>query len=218
MSGIIVSEEKIHADRTLEVSEVSERESAMGGSRHAARTSAKGRIIEAYLRLLAKNPHKKATVSAVAKAAGCNRDTFYYYFTSIDDAAKSALNDLAPKSVPHIARTLIEGDAVTIPARARMRMLLIAKIAKAHPRIRLHLEGMLKDLWLSEFGIDAETMEQADEAVLDFMAAGTVGLICEHLTDSRSASEFDAAFSAIARTFGKTALDYASERRLISAD
>ena len=188
-------------------------------SKHASadRTSARNRIIEAYLGLLAKNPHKKVTVSAVAKAAGCNRDTFYYYFPSIDGAAKSALDDLAPKSAAHIARALMEGDEVTIPAQVRTRMLLIAKIARAHPRIRHHLEGMLKELWLSEFGIDAGAMGKADEAVLDFMAAGTAGLICEHWADAKSADEFDAAFSAIARTFGKSALDYARERELVES-
>ena len=48
-------------------------------NKHASadRMSARDRIIEAYLGLLAKNPHRKVTVSAVAKAAGCNRDTFY---------------------------------------------------------------------------------------------------------------------------------------------
>lgn len=182
----------------------------------ADRTSARNRIIEAYLGLLAKNPHRKVTVSAVAKAAGCNRDTFYYYFPSIDGAAKSALDDLAPKSAAHIARALMKGDEVTIPAQVRARMLLIAKIARAHPRIRHHLEGMLKELWLSEFSIDAGAMGKADEAVLDFMAAGTTGLICEHLADAKSADEFDAAFSAIACTFGKSALDYARERELVA--
>lgn len=187
-------------------------------SKHASanRTSARNKIIEAYLGLLAKNPHRKVTVSAVAKAAGCNRDTFYYYFSSIDGAAKSALDDLAPKSAAHIARAIMEGDEATIPAQVRARMLLIAKIARAHPRIRHHLEGMLKELWLSEFGIDAGAMGKADEVVLDFMAAGTAGLICEHLADAKSTDEFDAAFSAIARTFGKSALDYARERQLVA--
>ncbi len=182
------------------------------------RTSARDRIIEAYLGLLTKNDRKKVTVSAVAKAAGCNRDTFYYHFPSIDGAAKSALDDLAPKSVPHIARALMEGDVVTIPAQMRARMLLVAKIARAHPRIRQHLEGALKNLWLSEFDIDAGAMGEADEAVLDFMAAGTIGLICEHLADARSVDEFDAAFSVVARTFGKSALDYAQERGLMQDD
>ena len=179
--------------------------------------SARDRIIEAYLGLLAKNPHKKVTVSAVAKAAGCNRDTFYYYFPSIDGAAKSALDDLAPKSAAHIARAIMEGDEVTIPAQVRARMLLIARIARAHPRIRHHLEGMLKGLWLSEFDIDTGTMGKADEAVLDFMAAGTAVLICEHLADAKTADEFDAAFSVIARIFGKSALDYARERELVES-
>lgn len=179
--------------------------------------SARDRIIEAYLGLLAKNPHRKVTVSAVAKAAGCNRDTFYYYFPSIDGAAKSALDDLAPKSAAHIARAIMEGDEVTIPAQVRARMLLIARIARAHPRIRHHLEGMLKGLWLSEFDIDTGTMGKADEAVLDFMAAGTAVLICEHLADAKTADEFDAAFSVIARIFGKSALDYARERELVES-
>ena len=94
-------------DRTPEVPEG---ESVMG----EARTSARDRIIEAYLGLLAKNPHRKVTVSAVAKAAGA------------------------------------------------------------------------------------------------------IGLICEHLADAGSADEFDAAISAVARTFGKSALDYARERGLVS--
>ena len=72
-------------------------------------------------------------------------------------------------------------------------------------------------MWLSEFGIGARTMRKADEAVLDFMAAGTSGLICEHLADAKTADEFDAAFSVIARTFGKSVLDYARERELVAA-
>ncbi len=188
----------------------------MGESHSAARTSAKDRIIKAYLGLLAKSARKNVTVSAVAKTAGCNRDTFYYYFPSIDAAAKSALDDLTPKSIPHIARAVMEGGEVTIPAQVRAKMLLIAKIARAHPRIRRHLEGTLKELWLSEFDIDANSIGATDEAVLDFMTAGTVGLICEHLADSKSADEFDAIFSTVAHTFGKTALDYAHERGLVA--
>ena len=55
------------------------------------RPSARERIIEAYLRLLSQDSRKKVTVTAVAKSAGCNRDTFYYHFASIDDAARCAI-------------------------------------------------------------------------------------------------------------------------------
>lgn len=181
-----------------------------------APTPARQRIIEAYLRLLAKGARKKVTVSAVAKAAGCNRDTFYYHFPSIDGAAKCALDELAPKSVPRIARALMEGSDVAIPAPARARMLLVAKIAREHPRIHRHVEEMLKGLWLSELGIDAGSMTAEDEAVLGFMTAGTVGLICERLAGAEGADEFDAAFSTIARTFGQSALDYAKGRGLLA--
>lgn len=65
------------------------------------RSSAKERIIKAYLRLLTQGKHRKVTVSAVAKAAECNRDTFYYYFASIDALAKCAFDE----SFSIIART-----------------------------------------------------------------------------------------------------------------
>ncbi len=180
------------------------------------RPSARERIIEAYLRLLSQDSRKKVTVTAVAKSAGCNRDTFYYHFASIDDAARCALDELAPATAPHIALALTDGDALEIPDHARAHMLLIAKIARKHPRIRHHLEVMLKNLWATEFGIDQAVLASADEAVLDFMAAGTVGFICEHLADADNARAFDAAFSIIARTFGKSALGYARRRGLLS--
>ena len=180
------------------------------------RSSAKERIIKAYLRLLAQGKHRKVTVSAVAKAAECNRDTFYYYFASIDALAKCALDELAPASVPHIAVALAEGNALTIPEQAKARMRIIAKIVRVHPRIRKHLEGALKNLWITEFHIDPEKMETADESVLDFMTAGTVGFICEHLAGADEDTAFDESFSIIARTFGKSALSYAKERGFLS--
>lgn len=161
--------------------------------------------------------HRKVTVSAVAKAAECNRDTFYYYyFASIDALAKCALDELTPASVPHIAVALAEGNALAIPEQAKARMRIIAKIARAHPRIRKHLEGALKNLWVTELRIDPEMMGAADESVLDFMTAGTVGFICEHLADADEDTAFDESFSVIARTFGKRALDYAKERGIMS--
>lgn len=67
-------------------------------------------------------------------------------------------------------------------------------------------------MWITELRIDLEKMEAADESVLDFMAAGTVGFVCEHLADADEDTAFDESFSTIARTFGKSALGYAKER------
>lgn len=180
------------------------------------RSSTKERIIKAYLRLLTQGKHRKVTVSAVAKAAECNRDTFYYYFASIDALAKCALDELAPASVPLLVRVSSEHCLQQAPQRYEARMRIIAKIVRAHPRIRKHLEGALKNLWITEFHIDPEKMETADESVLDFMTAGTVGFICEHLAGADEDTAFDESFSIIARTFGKSALSYAKERGFLS--
>ncbi len=178
-------------------------------------TSARERIIKAYLKLLAQGDRKKITVSDVVRIAECNRDTFYYYFSSLDDAARCTLDELAPTSIPRIAVALAEGDALLIPEQARTRMLLVAKISRSHPKIRCYLEEMLKNLWIRELSINTTSMNASDMAVLDFMAAGTVGFICEHLASTKDASELNTAFGTIARTFGKSALDYVKERNLI---
>ena len=67
-------------------------------------------------------------------------------------------------------------------------------------------------MWITEFHIDPEKMDAVDESVLDFMAAGAVGFICEYLADADEDTAFDESFSIIARTFGKSALSYAKER------
>ena len=178
--------------------------------------SARERIVKSYLKLLAGRSPKKATVSAVAKEASCNRDTFYYYFSSIDDVARAATEELVPDAVPHMARALIEGGApLEIPARARAAMRLVSQIARVHPKMRARLEEALRELWLDELRIDRALITEADEAVLGFMSAGTVGFACEHLSRTETGAAFDGALSTIALVYGRAALGYASERGLL---
>lgn len=178
--------------------------------------SARERIIRAYLKLLAKTSPKKATVSAVAKEASCNRDTFYYYFSSIDDAARAATEELVPETMPHMARALIDGGTpLEVPVRVQAAMRLVSRIAREHPKMRARLEEALRELWLDELRIDRRRLTDTDEAVLGFMAAGTVGFACEHLSRTETGTAFDDALSAIAIVYGRAALDYAKERRLL---
>ena len=95
-------------------------------------------------------------------------------------------------------------------------MLLIAKIAGHTHASAIIWRGCSRGCGSSSSASTPGQWERPTEAVLDFMAAGTAGLICEHLADAKSADEFDAAFSAIARTFGKSALYYARERELVA--
>lgn len=176
----------------------------------------RARIIEAHLRLLAENSRRKVTASAVARTAQCNRDTFYYHFSSLDDAARAALDELVPHALPGMIRAFVEEDAsLKISERARARMKLVAKIVRAHPAMRRHLEAALKEIWIAELGIDAADPTAEDDAVLGFMAAGVVGFATEHLAEARDDTDFDASLYTIARTFGKSALGYARERGLL---
>ena len=46
---------------------------------------AEARMIEAFWDQLSRMPYREVTAASVARQAGCNRATFYYYFDSIED-------------------------------------------------------------------------------------------------------------------------------------
>ena len=182
--------------------------------RTQGRAPARQNLIKAYVKLLAQKPHRKVTVSAVVKEADCNRDTFYYHFASLDDAARDALDELAPDSMPALVIALLEGRTQTLPQTAKRRIRLLAHLLAAHPSLRPHFEAIIKQIWITELGIRVDKIQAADEAVFTFMAAGVVGFVSETLAHLDEAA-FDAAFVAIAQTVGKNALAYAARRGLM---
>lgn len=171
---------------------------------------ARQKLIQAYVKLLAQKPHRKVTVREVVEQADCNRDTFYYHFASLDDAARDALDELAPDSMPALVIGLLEGRVQTLPQTVKRRIRLLAHLLAAHPVLRPHFETIIKDLWITELNIRIDKMHATDEAVLAFMASGVVGFVCETLAKLNNDEEFDAVFATIAQTFGKSALAYAA--------
>lgn len=95
-------------------------------------------------------------------------------------------------------------------------MLLIAKIARAHPRIRHHLEGMLKELWLFESASTPGQWERPTKRYSISWRRVRPASFASIWQTPRAQTNSMRPFPAIARTFGKSALDYARERELVA--
>ena len=57
---------------------------------------AEQRMVEAFWSQLSRMPYRKVTAASIARQAGCNRATFYYYFDSIEDLAEEAVDAAIP--------------------------------------------------------------------------------------------------------------------------
>ena len=87
---------------------------------------ARERIADAFWELLECTPRSAMTVGAVVKAAGCNRGTFYYYFSDLDVLAASAVREeffSDDALVRAIFGALVEGDAGSLQRRVPRRRL-----------------------------------------------------------------------------------------------
>lgn len=136
-----------------------------------------------FFQQLANTPFEKLTVSSIAKAAGVNRNSFYYHYTDINDLALSAVNNLLLSDIPRLVASGIgpgskELDIVLRGAvqqgNYRKMMTIIG------PNSTAELRGILKhsisELWLRAFGLEPKDLNAEEAATVSFTIAGALEL------------------------------------------
>ena len=88
---------------------------------HEMRESTSRSIMDAFWSLYRDKPIEKITVKAICEKAGCNRSTFYEYYTD----SYSVLEDIEEELLDYVRRKLTEE--------------LPASLANSFPEIRLEL-------------------------------------------------------------------------------
>lgn len=146
--------------------------------------SAVDRMETAFFDALRTTPFQKVTVSAIVKAAGVNRNSFYYHFTDLDDLAHSAVDHLL---IPEIPRLLADGfgfeseqvHKVLHDAHGEERLRTVLVITGPHSTAELR--GVLKhaviDVWLSMFDLDHDDLDAQESATLHFVLGGMFELL-----------------------------------------
>lgn len=147
--------------------------------KHSPEADARARLVRAYVDLL-EGTSKAVTVSHIANAARCNRDTFYYYFAGIDDISRAAMEALMPKEVAGALITYLLGDSPRVglnaeqARRARHAYALISRRTHLKP----YAKERLKALWLDGLGMSSDRLSVQDSLLLDFASSGTVEALC----------------------------------------
>lgn len=146
---------------------------------------ARERIADAFWELLECTPRSAMTVGAVVKAAGCNRGTFYYYFSDLDVLAASAVREeffSDDALVRAIFGALVEGDAGSLQRRVprrRLRRMAIAIRAGERRLVDQTIRGEVQRRWESCLCAEGEHLKPAATFAIQFMVGGVLGFIAE---------------------------------------
>lgn len=180
-------------------------------AKHSGLTPMDQQIETVFTRLLTQKPISKITVSEVIKEAGCNRTTFYYYFTDIYALAEKVIIDSIPANLPLIALRFLSGEAgsVSIDRESLADIERICTIIRHsdNTELTIVIENAIVDLWLSVFQIDKSKADMDVLYALEFLAGGIVSILSRYASPFREET-LTACFRQINNLFAQTAVAY----------
>jgi AcrR family transcriptional regulator len=176
---------------------------------------AETRMTEAFWDQLSRMPYREVTAASVARQAGCNRATFYYYFDSIEDLAEQAVDAAVPTGIADLAQKLLSESVTSFcldeNQRNAVERICLLTGPNGSTRLAERFKRALAETWASKFGLDP-TQEDV-RTVASFMASGIVGILgdqeglpCDERFDARLQT-ISKVFSASAMRFARTTAD-----------
>lgn len=180
----------------------------MGRPRKEEGAKAVDLLEEAFFDQLADTPFEKLTISGVAKAAGVNRNSFYYHYTDMNDLALSAVNGLLLSDIPRLMASGLGPDSKELDTlltgavqHGNYRKMMIIIGPNSTEELRGVLKQSISDLWLGTFNLEPEDLNTEESATMSFTMAGALELAAKtraRIQDSDAESGAD--LRAIART------------------
>lgn len=176
---------------------------------------AKERMVEAFWDQLSQMPYREVTAASVARQAGCNRATFYYYFDSIEDLAEQAVDAAVPTGIADLAEKFLSENDTSFrldeSQRSAVERIRLLTGPTGSTRLAKRFKRALAETWARRFGLD---LAQEDvRTAASFMASGIVGLLgdqeglpCDERFDARLQT-ISKVFSAPAMRFARTTAD-----------
>lgn len=171
---------------------------------------AEARMIEAFWDQLSRMPYREVTAASVARQAGCNRATFYYYFDSIEDLAEQAVDAAIPTGIADLAEKFLSESGTQFRLdenqRGAVERICLLTGPNGSTRLTERFKRALAETWASKFGLDLAREDV--HAVASFMASGIVGLLGEQEGEPCD-ERFDARLQTISKVFSAPAMKFA---------
>lgn len=171
------------------------------------------RIEDAFWELLRERSVGQISVSEIVRAVGCNRNTFYYHFDSVEDLTARAIDQAIPAEIPALAEAYFKGELSTMlldeRARQSIERLCLLMGKGASPALVEQVKAALKAVWMARFPVDCSQEDVA--CVLEFMASGVAGMLGYWGARSGEVS-LDRCFQSVSSVFSKPAVAFAQEK------
>lgn len=179
--------------------------------------AAEERMVEAFWNQLSQMPYREVTAASIARQAGCNRATFYYYFDSIDDLAEKSVDAAVPTGIADLAERFLSGSGATFHLdegqRHAVERICLLTGENGSSRLAERFKKALMRAWASKFVLD---LEQEDvQAVASFMASGIVGILGEQ-AGKPCDERFDARLRVVSEVFSSPAIEFARKHACAS--
>ena len=174
---------------------------------------AEARMVEVFWDQLSRMPYREVTAASVARQAGCNRATFYYYFDSIEDLAEKAVDAAVPTGIANLAEKFLARDGASFhldrPQRLAVERICLLTGPNGSARLTERFKQALMEAWAGRFELDLGRKDV--HAVASFMASGIVGLLGEQ-SGKACDERFDACLQTISEVFSAPAIEFARNR------
>lgn len=145
--------------------------------------TARDRLEEAFWKALAEGRYETTSVLGLCRAAGVNKNTFYYHFENIDDLAESAATALLSTSLLEAVAQAVKGNVVvpdSVSAREftrKLDQLGLMATEESSPRLKQMLRDAVSHAWTEAFSIDPEVLDVKERASFEFVLGGFLGVL-----------------------------------------
>lgn len=144
---------------------------------------ARGKLVDAFWRLLEVGPYTQLSVREVCREAGLNKNTFYYHFESLDALADEAVGSALPVE---LAQSLIAAPIGELPSLQPIAAM--PEVGRKFARIGLvlskngaALQGTLMSCFTEQLGrmmpCSSEDDRRSKTLLLGFVAGGLVNTL-----------------------------------------
>jgi AcrR family transcriptional regulator len=149
--------------------------------------SGRQRIRDAFWGLYLKVPFEKITVKEICELAGCNKTTFYYHFTGIENVLREIEDACMPKDAPDMVAELMRQGEEEIPLAEylskhgeRFDMLCHLLSSKGDPAFSRRVKDTMSKRWCEAFNIVYEELSAHDRLLMEFVMGGTTSLLASY--------------------------------------
>lgn len=149
---------------------------------HEGDDTARDKLEAAFWDALGETAYEDISVVGLCKAAGVNKNTFYYHFHDIDELARSAAESIIETRYIYTAIEAVRGNARVLgdlpeeEIAARLDRVCLLADDKAPAQLRRMLHDAVLGLWETELGVNVASLDLRDRISLEFVLAGFLGV------------------------------------------